>query len=115
MLEVEVERLQRVKGTGVDSHGDHVPLAAIYVYDGTRMVGATTADTCGQYELKPLPPGTFTFVAEEPSHARAFRENVLVDGGFATVDIAMADPAVVSGFATVEEAAATNLFVFGEI
>ena len=53
----------RLKGKITDDHGEAVPFANVIVEKGGTQVGGASSDFDGNYDINPIPPGTYTLKA----------------------------------------------------
>ena len=53
----------RLKGKITDDTGEPVPFANIIVEKGGTQVGGASSDFDGNYDINPIPPGTYTLKA----------------------------------------------------
>ena len=53
----------RLKGKITDDHGEPVPFANVIVEKGGTQVGGASSDFDGNYDINPIPPGTYTLKA----------------------------------------------------
>lgn len=67
----------RLKGKITDETGEPVPFANVIVEKGGSQVGGTSSDFDGNYDINPIPPGTYTLKASCVGY-NAFQVNNIV-------------------------------------
>ena len=67
----------RLKGKITDETGEPVPFANVIVEKGGTQVGGTSSDFDGNYDINPIPPGTYTLKASCIGY-NAFQANNIV-------------------------------------
>ena len=70
-----------VQGTVLDPQGGAIPNASVSATDEQKgvVVRKTTSGADGNFQLQPLPPGTYTVTAESPGMKKFERTNVVLD------------------------------------
>ncbi len=101
-----------VAGTVQDPIGAPVPNALVLVFSGSTEVGGAMGDSSGNYEVKGLALGTYTFVTSADGWAQTEQDNVAVSGTFNSVDLTIAAQATVTGLANFSDGSpVTDLYV----
>lgn len=77
-----------IRGLITDSDFQPVPFATIKIMQGAQMVGGTTTDENGKYKYKPLNPGQYEILIQEPGHKTQQVNNIKIVPNEATyVDV----------------------------
>ena len=92
----------RLKGKITDDTGEPVPFANVIVDKGGTQVGGTSSDFDGNYDINPIPPGTYTLKASCIGYNAFQVNNIVIPANKITFyDIKMASGAINIGEVTV--------------
>ena len=92
----------RLKGKITDDTGETVPFANVIVEKGGTQVGGTSSDFDGNYDINPIPPGTYTLKASCIGYNAYVVNNIVIPANKITFyDIKMASGAINIGEVTV--------------
>ena len=92
----------RLKGKITDDTGETVPFANVIVEKGGTQVGGTSSDFDGNYDINPIPPGTYTLKASCIGYNAFQVNNIVIPANKITFyDIKMASGAINIGEVTV--------------
>ena len=98
--DVTLETGATITGTVTDDGGSAVADAEVVVHDdGYQTYRSTRTDGSGAYSVK-VPAGTYTVRADKAGYARETVETTVGAGGATTQDLALGQPAVISGTVT---------------
>ena len=85
----------RLKGKITDDTGETVPFANVIVEKGGTQVGGTSSDFDGNYDINPIPPGTYTLKASCIGYNAYVVNNIVIPANKITYyDIKMASGAI---------------------
>ena len=85
----------RLKGKITDDTGEGVPFANVIVEKGGSQVGGTSTDFDGNYDINPIPPGTYTLKASCVGYNAFQVNNIVIPANKITYyDIKMASGAI---------------------
>ena len=85
----------RLKGKITDDTGEGVPFANVIVEKGGTQVGGTSSDFDGNYDINPIPPGTYTLKASCIGYNAYVVNNIVIPANKITYyDIKMASGAI---------------------
>ena len=85
----------RLKGKITDDTGEGVPFANVIVEKGGTQVGGTSTDFDGNYDINPVPPGTYTLKASCVGYNAFQVNNIVIPANKITYyDIKMASGAI---------------------
>ena len=71
----------RLKGKITDDSGETVPFANVIVEKGGTQVGGTSSDFDGNYDINPIPPGTYDLKASCVGYNAFVVKNIVIPGG----------------------------------
>ena len=92
----------RLKGKITDDTGETVPFANVIVEKGGTQVGGTSSDFDGNYDINPIPPGTYDLKASCIGYNPFVVKNIVIPANKITFyDIKMASGAINIGEVTV--------------
>ena len=92
----------RLKGKITDDTGETVPFANVIVEKGGTQVGGTSSDFDGNYDINPIPPGTYDLKASCIGYNAFVVKNIVIPANKITFyDIKMASGAINIGEVTV--------------
>ena len=92
----------RLKGKITDDTGETVPFANVIVEKGGTQVGGTSSDFDGNYDINPIPPGTYTLKASCIGYNAYVVNNIVIPANKITFyDIKMASGAINIGEVTI--------------
>ena len=85
----------RLKGKITDDTGEPVPFANVIVEKGGTQVGGASSDFDGNYDINPIPPGTYTLKASCIGYSAYVVNNIVIPANRITFyDIKMASGAI---------------------
>ena len=85
----------RLKGKITDDTGETVPFANVIVEKGGTQVGGTSSDFDGNYDINPIPPGTYDLKASCIGYNPFVLKNIVIPANKITFyDIKMASGAI---------------------
>ena len=85
----------RLKGKITDDTGETVPFANVIVEKGGTQVGGTSSDFDGNYDINPIPPGTYDLKASCIGYNAFVVKNIVIPANKITYyDIKMASGAI---------------------
>jgi hypothetical protein len=85
----------RLKGKITDDTGEPVPFANVIVEKGGTQVGGTSSDFDGNYDINPIPPGTYDLKASCIGYNAFVVKNIVIPGNKITYyDIKMASGSI---------------------
>lgn len=94
----------RLKGKITDDTGEAVPFANVIVEKGGTQVGGTSSDFDGNYDINPIPPGTYTLKASCIGYNAYVVNNIVIPANKITFyDIKMVSGAINIGEVTIIE------------
>ncbi len=94
----------RLKGKITDDTGEVVPFANVIVEKGGTQVGGTSSDFDGNYDINPIPPGTYTLKASCIGYNAYVVNNIVIPANKITFyDIKMTSGAINIGEVTIIE------------
>ena len=92
----------RLKGKITDDSGEPVPFANVIVEKGGTQVGGASSDFDGNYDINPIPPGTYDLKASCIGYNAFVVKNIVIPANKITFyDIKMASGAINIGEVTV--------------
>ena len=92
----------RLKGKITDDTGETVPFANVIVEKGGTQVGGTSSDFDGNYDINPIPPGTYDLKASCIGYNAFVVKNIVIPANKITFyDIKMASGAINIGEVTI--------------
>jgi len=92
----------RLKGKITDDTGETVPFANVIVEKGGTQVGGTSSDFDGNYDINPIPPGTYDLKASCIGYNPFVVKNIVIPANKITFyDIKMASGAINIGEVTI--------------
>ena len=92
----------RLKGKITDDTGETVPFANVIVEKGGTQVGGASSDFDGNYDINPIPPGTYTLKASCVGYSAYVVNNIVIPANKITFyDIKMKSGAINLGEVTI--------------